>query len=91
MAEIVFGDGFVRDNTVIVSLVNANSPLVWDETMLGALKVYARANQAVIVSPFTLAGANTPASPVATVAELNAEALAGIAFAQLCRPGSPMI
>jgi trimethylamine--corrinoid protein Co-methyltransferase len=91
MAEIVFGQGFVRDNTVILSLVNANSPLVWDETMLGALKVYARANQAVIVSPFTLAGANTPASPVATVAELNAEALAGIAFAQLCRPGSPMI
>jgi trimethylamine--corrinoid protein Co-methyltransferase len=75
----------------MVSLVNCNSPLVWDETMLGALKVYARANQAVIVAPFALAGANTPASAVGAVAQINAEALAGVAFAQLCRPGSPMI
>ncbi len=91
MAEILFGEAFVAANAVMVSLVNCNSPLVWDETMLGALKVYARAGQPVIVSPFTMAGANTPASVPATVAQLNAEALAGIAFAQLCRPGCPMI
>ncbi len=91
MAEILFGEPFVADHAVMVSLVNCNSPLVWDETMLGALKVYARAGQPVIVSPFTMAGANTPASAPATVAQLNAEALAGIAFAQLCRPGCPMI
>jgi trimethylamine--corrinoid protein Co-methyltransferase len=91
MARIVFGKEFVDANTVMISLVNCNSPLVWDETMLGALKVYARANQAVIVAPFVLAGANTPASAMGAVAQLNAEALAGIAFAQLCRPGAPMI
>jgi trimethylamine---corrinoid protein Co-methyltransferase len=45
----------------------------------------------VVVAPFTLAGANTPASATATVAELAAEALAAIAYAQLERPGSPMI
>src|SRR5919106_80867 len=56
-----------------------------------ALKVYARANQAVIVAPFVLAGANTPASAMGALAQLNAEALAGIAFAQLCRPGAPLI
>ena len=91
MARIVFGEEFVQQNTVMISLVNCNSPLVWDETMLGALKVYARANQAVIVAPFVLAGANTPASAMGAIAQLNAEALAGIAFAQLCRPGAPMI
>src|SRR5918994_2159198 len=91
MARILFGEEFVDRHTVIIALVNCNSPLVWDETMLGALKVYARANQSVIISPFVLAGANTPASAVGSVAQLNAEALAGIAFAQLCRPGSPMI
>ncbi len=91
MAEILFGEERVRAQAVMVSLVNCNSPLVWDETMLGALKVYARAGQPVIVSPFTLAGANTPASVPATVAQLHAEALAGIAFAQLVRPGCPMI
>jgi trimethylamine---corrinoid protein Co-methyltransferase len=91
MAEIVFGRELLDRNTVMISLVNCNSPLVWDETMLGALKVYARANQAVIVAPFVLADANTPASSTAAVAQLNAEALAGVAFGQLVREGAPMI
>ncbi|HET6468789.1 MAG TPA: trimethylamine methyltransferase family protein [Geminicoccaceae bacterium] len=91
MCELVFGAGFVHDNAVMVGLVNGNSPLVWDATMIGALRVYAEAGQALVVAPFTLAGANTPASATATVAELNAEALAAIAFAQLCRPGAKMI
>ncbi|MCB1882798.1 MAG: trimethylamine methyltransferase family protein [Geminicoccaceae bacterium] len=91
MVRMVYGEDVVANNCVMVSLVNANTPLVWDETMLGALKVYARAGQAMILAPFTMAGANTPASAVATVAELNAEALAGLAFAQAVNPGVPMI
>lgn len=91
MAKLVFGEEFVDQNTVMLSLTNANTPLVWDETMLGAVKVYARTNQGLILAPFTLAGANTPASTVATVAQLNAEALAGMAFAQAVRPGAPVI
>lgn len=91
MAKIVFGDEFVHNNPVMVSLCNCNSPLVWDDTMLGALKIYARSNQPVICAPFTLAGANTPASAVATVAALNAEAISALAFTQLVRPGCPML
>jgi trimethylamine--corrinoid protein Co-methyltransferase len=91
MLNILFGEERVRNEAVIISLVNCNSPLVWDGIMLGALKVYARANQPVIVSPFVLGGANTPASPVVAVAQLNAEALAGIAFAQIVSPGAPML
>ena len=87
MCEIVFGKEFVHDNAVMVGLVNGNSPLVWDATMIGALRVYARSGQALVVAPFTLAGANTPASATATVAELMAEALSAIAYAQLERPG----
>ena len=52
----MFGEEFVDQNTVCTSLINANSPMVWDETMLGALKVYARNNQAVIITPFILVG-----------------------------------
>ena len=91
MAKIVFGPETVEAGPVMLSLMNCNSPLVWDETMLGAMKVYARANQACIVSPFLMAGANAPASAAAAVAQLNAEALAGIAFTQLCRAGAPVI
>ena len=91
MAKIVFGDGFVDANPVITSLINANSPLVWDATMLGALKVYARNNQATVVSPFCIAGAMSPVTIAATCAQLFAEALSGMAFAQLVRPGAPVI
>lgn len=91
MVKIVFGEDFVSENTVITGLCNCNSPLVWDETMLAALKTYARNNQAVLCTPFVLAGASTPASTVGGVAQLIAEGLAGIALGQLVRPGSPMI
>ena len=55
MAKLVFGDEFVENNCVMLNLINANSPMVFDETMLGAAKVYARHNQACIVTPFILA------------------------------------
>ena len=91
MAALVFGEAFVRDNPVLVSITNCNSPLVWDATMLDAMKVYARHNQPLILAPFALCGASTPASAVGAVAQVNAEALAGVAFTQLVRPGSPQI
>ena len=68
MSKILFGDEFVTKNTVCVSLINANSPMTWDDTMLGALKVYARNNQAVITAPFILAGAMSPVSVAGTLA-----------------------
>ncbi len=91
LAKIVFGAGFVAKNTVMISLINANSPLTFDGTMLGALKVYARSNQAVIVTPFILSGAMAPVSVAGTLAQALAEAMAGIAFTQLVRPGAPVI
>lgn len=91
MAEIVFGKDFVDQNCVMIQLINANSPLVFDATMLGALKVYARANQACIVSPFILAGAMSPVTVAGTLSQVLAEALAGCALTQLCRPGAPVV
>jgi len=91
MAKILFGEEFVENNTVLVSLINANSPMTFDGTMLGALKVYARHNQACIVTPFILAGAMSPVTAVGTMTQTLAEALAGLAFSQLVRPGAPMI
>ncbi len=91
MAKLVMGEDFVENNSVMVSVCNCNSPLVWDETMLDAVRVYARHHQPVLLSPFVMAGANTPASSVGAVAQLNAEALAGLAYAQLVRRGAPMI
>ena len=87
MAKIVFGADFVDNNCVLINLINANSPMVFDSTMLGALKVYAKANQATVISPFILAGAMSPVTVAGTLTQILAEAMAGMAFAQLCRKG----
>ena len=91
MAKLVFGDEFVEHNVVMVNLINANSPLLFDGTMLGALKVYARHHQACGVSPFILSGAMSPVTVAGTLSQLLAEAMAGVALTQIIRPGVPVI
>jgi trimethylamine--corrinoid protein Co-methyltransferase len=90
LARIGFG-GDLDDRTVMTSLINASSPLVWDATMLAAAQVYAAANQATIITPFILAGAMAPVTTAGVAAQTLAEALAGMAFVQLVRPGAPVV
>ena len=77
--------------TASINLINANSPMTFDDTMLGAAKVYARNNQACIITPFILAGAMSPVTVAGTAAQTLAEALSGLAFVQLVQAGSPVI
>ncbi len=91
MCAILFGEDFLETHPVTTGNCNGNSPLVWDETMLGALRAFCRRNQPVLCSPFVLGGANTPANVPATVAQLNAEALSALAYTQLIRRGCPAI
>ncbi len=91
MVKIVFGDEFVDQNAVLTSLINVNSPMTFDSTMLGAARVYAENNQATIISPFILAGAMSPVTVAGTLTQILAEALAGLAYTQLVRPGAPVI
>ena len=91
MAKLVFGDAFVNEHCVITSLINANSPMTFDATMLGAARVYAKNGQATVISPFILAGAMSPVTVIGTCTQIFAEALAGMAFVQLVRPGAPVI
>jgi trimethylamine--corrinoid protein Co-methyltransferase len=91
MARILFGADALESGTYILSLINANSPLVWDHIMLGSARAYAEANQAVIMTPFILAGAMSPATVAGAAAQTLAEALAGMAYVQLVRPGAPVV
>ena len=91
MAEMLFGAQAIRAQPALLSLINVSSPRRFDDRMLGALKVYARARQALIITPFILAGAMGPASVAGTLAQQNAEALAGIALVQMIEPGAPVV
>ncbi len=92
MAAIVYGDAqSVRQTPVCVNIINVNSPLRYDERMLGAMHVYCRARQPVIITPFLLMGAMSPVSIPASLAQQVAEAFAGIALAQAIEPGCPVL
>ncbi|MFO1174051.1 MAG: trimethylamine methyltransferase family protein [Paracoccaceae bacterium] len=89
MSEILFGG--LNGRTVMTSLVNINSPMTFDGIMMGALEVYARANQAAIISPFIVGGAMSPVTVAGTLTQVLVEVLAGVAYSQLIRKGAPVI
>jgi trimethylamine--corrinoid protein Co-methyltransferase len=91
LARIAFGPDYLETHPVILSLINANSPLVWDATMLGAARAYAEANQATLLTPFILAGAMAPVTAAGVCAQTLAEAIGGMAYVQLVRPGAPVV
>ncbi|GJM42833.1 MAG: trimethylamine methyltransferase [Ardenticatenaceae bacterium] len=91
MAEILFGAERLQRETAVIGLINISSPRRLDDRMLGALKVYAKARQALIITPFIFSGAMAPVGIAGTLVQLNAEALAGIVFTQMVNPGTPVV
>ncbi len=91
MTEIAFGRDVVEGNCCILALINPTSPLVFQREALEALHVYVTRGQGIIMDPFVIAGASGPVTPAAILAQLLAEAMAGMALAQLVQPGTPVI
>jgi len=89
MSDILFGG--LDGRTVMTSLININSPLTFHSVMMGALEVYAKANQAAIISPFIVGGAMAPVTVAGTLTQVLAEVLTGVAYSQLLRKGAPVI
>ena len=73
----------------LYTTINANSPRRFDGPMLEGLMEAVENGQAVSITPFTLSGAMSPVTVIGSLVQQNAEALAGIAFAQIVAPGSP--
>lgn len=75
----------------LFTIINSSSPLRLDTPMLQGIIEMSSRNQIVMLTPFTLAGAMAPVTIAGALAQQNAEALAGIAFTQLVRPGAPVV
>ncbi len=69
--------------------INSTSPLKHDHPMIDGCLRLARRGQAIVVTPFTLAGAMAPVTMAGAVAQSLAEALCAIALFQYVRPGIP--
>ena len=81
----------LRREPSVITIVNTNSPLRLDTPMSQGMIEFAEQGQAVVVTPFTLAGAMAPITLAGAVAQQTAEALAGIALVQLVNPGAPVV
>jgi trimethylamine--corrinoid protein Co-methyltransferase len=75
----------------LFTIINSSSPLRLDTPMLQGIIEMSSRNQIVVLTPFTLAGAMAPVTIAGALAQQNAEALAGIAFSQMVRPGAPVV
>ena len=71
--------------------INSTSPLKHDQPMIDGCLRCIRRGQAVIVTPFTLAGAMAPVTMAGAVAQSIAEALSAIALFQWVVPGAPCV
>ncbi|SDW20884.1 trimethylamine---corrinoid protein Co-methyltransferase [Ruegeria halocynthiae] len=71
--------------------INSTSPLKHDQPMIDGCLRLARRGQAIVVTPFTLAGAMAPVTMAGAVAQSLAEALCAIALFQYVRPGIPCV
>ncbi|EAR51328.1 trimethylamine methyltransferase family protein [Oceanicola granulosus HTCC2516] len=71
--------------------INSTSPLKHDAPMIDGCLRCIRRGQAVIVTPFTLAGAMAPVTMAGAVTLSIAEALAAIALFQHVAPGAPCV
>ena len=92
MTEILFGSReSIEETPALISLINCNSPLRWDDRMLESQFEYSAANQPVVLTPFILMGAMSPVTIPAALVQQITEALTGIALSQLIRPGCPVV
>ncbi|MDE4174966.1 trimethylamine methyltransferase family protein [Phaeobacter sp. PT47_59] len=69
--------------------INSTSPLKHDFPMIDGCLRLVRKGQAVVITPFTLAGAMAPVTMAGAVAQSLAEALCAVALFQYVRPGTP--
>lgn len=74
----------------LISVINSSSPLRLDAPMLQGIMEMSARGQVIVMTPFTLAGAMAPITLAGALAQQNAEALAGIAFTQVVKPGAPV-
>mgnify|MGYP002859046860 CR=1 FL=1 len=84
------GDEFAAE-VRCYTVINTNSPRQLDIPMAQGIIDFARAGQVSVITPFCLAGAMAPVTVAGALTLQHAEALAGIALAQIARPGAPVV
>lgn len=80
-----------RQTPFTFTVINTNSPRQLDRPMTQGIIDFAEWGQPSVITPFCLLGAMAPITIAGALTLSHAEALAGIALAQIVRPGAPVV
>jgi trimethylamine--corrinoid protein Co-methyltransferase len=84
------GEKSLREHPMTEAFLEPISPLQLPKDGLDMVREFVTAGQPVSVGPMAMTSGTAPATLAATLAQENAEILAGIVVTQLLAPGTPM-
>ncbi len=85
------GEAALRDRPLTEAFLEPISPLQLPGDGLDALIEFVRAGQPVSIGPMAMVSGTGPGTLAGTLAQENAEILAGVVVAQLLGPGTPIL
>ena len=92
LLEICFGG---RNRLIqkprLMSIINSSSPLQYNKDSLDKLRIHSQYGQPVLITAAVMGGTTGPVTLAGTIAQANAETLAGIAVSQMIREGTPAV
>ncbi|MHC4369957.1 MAG: trimethylamine methyltransferase family protein [Planctomycetota bacterium] len=88
---IAGGSEALRERPMVEAFLEPISPLQLPKDGLDIVRQFARAGQPVSISPMAMTCGTAPATLAATLAQENAEILAGVVVTQLFAPGTPIM
>ncbi|MBQ2765216.1 MAG: trimethylamine methyltransferase family protein [Firmicutes bacterium] len=90
--DVAYGkDGYVREHYLTWHIATPNSPFFYSEFACEGIRVFAEYNQPITLVSAPMNGITSPIYLLSTVILDVVETLAGLVYAQLVRPGVPMI
>ena len=84
------GEAALRSRPMIEAFLEPISPLQLPRDGLDIVKEFAQAGQPVSIGPMAMTAGTAPGTLAGTLAQENAEILAGIVITQLLAPGAPI-
>ncbi|MHC4496622.1 MAG: trimethylamine methyltransferase family protein [Planctomycetota bacterium] len=90
-STVAGGAEALRERPMVEAFLEPISPLQLPKDGLDIVREFARAGQPVSISPMAMTSATAPATLAATLAQENAEILAGVVVTQLFAPGTPIM
>ena len=92
LASLIAGDDkSLRAKPFVSVITNPISPLTIDTVALQIVEFCAGKGLPVTCAPAPMAGATAPTTLAGTLAQMHAEALAGVALVQFLQPGAPVL